>query len=294
MSVPDSSVPDSSVPDSTHDDIQQLIKCARENDVDGCKRIIEKGVDVNAKGLDVNQFGGKWIGEKWFKSVTYSALHIAALNSAKDVVKVLLETPGVVVDIRGFAGWTPLHKACWNITMHSTSIVRALLMAGADVNARGSCDKTPLHLACTHGSANLDVISCLLEYGADPNATDSEGLTPMAFVDKPKQRAIRRLLVSYGASNIYLQKKASRLQERADEFAKRAESLNEKINFLKRRDEQLKAKRLVYSAMKESAEKIKALIESSDLPPKTLATMTKISSKHLDAIAKLGKKRPRE
>lgn len=279
--------PDSSISDSTHDDIKQLLKCARENDVDGCKRIIEKGLDVNASG-----------DEKGSKYSYYAALHIAALHSAKDVIKFLLETPGVVVDIRDFLKWTPLHRACNFPTAHSASIIRALLTAGADVNARSNTNHTPLHMACNNGCGGgyaLEIIDCLLRFGADPNVVTSFGETPLTVAHDPEQRAIRRLLVSYGASKIpRLQKIASRLQERADELAKRAESINEKINFLKRRDEQLKAKYLVYSAMKESEEKIKALIESSDLPPKTLAKMTKISSKHLDAIAKLGKKRPRD
>jgi ankyrin repeat protein len=58
---------------------------------------------------------------------------------------------------------------------------RQLLEHGANVNAVIFPDgDTPLHLACNSDApTNLDFIQLLLENGADPNAQDQKGVTPL-------------------------------------------------------------------------------------------------------------------
>src|SRR6266850_2782251 len=56
-------------------------------------------------------------------------------------------------------------------------VVRFLLEQGADVNACDYYGFTPLHLASRNGM--LEVARLLVEHGADINAEDNEGMTPL-------------------------------------------------------------------------------------------------------------------
>lgn len=54
-----------------------------------------------------------------------------------------------------------------------------LLEAGADLNARDEVGQTPLHAAA--GSETPAVVNALLEAGADANARDGSNKTPFDF-----------------------------------------------------------------------------------------------------------------
>ena len=70
----------------------------------------------------------------------------------------------------GSAGSTPLHTAAAHNP--AAGIVNALVAAGANVDARDSEGKTPLHAAWTNGRA---VVEALQRLGADPLARDERG-----------------------------------------------------------------------------------------------------------------------
>jgi hypothetical protein len=73
---------------------------------------------------------------------------------------------------------------------------RQLIEHGANVNA-GACSNgvTPLQSACgSQVTTNLDFIQLLLENGADPNAQEARGLTPLMYTTKMAPGAAKFLL----------------------------------------------------------------------------------------------------
>ena len=96
---------------------------------------------------------------------------------------------------------TPLWIAARDI---HKSLVRQLLLHGADPNARGGEKATtPLYWAIRYG--NITIATTLLDNGADPNAPIRLGrgkhrLTPLRFAIQQNQRDIARTLVDHGAN----------------------------------------------------------------------------------------------
>ncbi|GMH40636.1 hypothetical protein BSKO_08540 [Bryopsis sp. KO-2023] len=80
----------------------------------------------------------------------------------------------------------------------SLPIVQQLLSAGADVDAKNKMGKTPLHLASTTG--NVDIAKNLISYGANVNAQDHVWRTPLHFASMSGNVDIVRILIDHGAS----------------------------------------------------------------------------------------------
>ena len=75
-------------------------------------------------------------------------------------------------------------------------LAKQLTEHGANVNVETIPEsRTPLHIACCGSNVtNLDFIELLLEAGADPNAQDQQGLTPLMWTTKFAPGAAKFLL----------------------------------------------------------------------------------------------------
>src|SRR2546423_8766741 len=89
-------------------------------------------------------------------------------------------------------GTTKLHTATYQDDFDA---VVKLIRTGADVNARNDYGVTPLSLACSNG--NAQIIEALLKAGADPNATVRSGETPLMLAARTGNVEAVRLLLTY-------------------------------------------------------------------------------------------------
>jgi len=122
------------------------------------------------------------------------------LEKIKDLIK---DDPDLVSskDTSGTDG-TPLLLACWSgcSGAHNPKykdVVELLLAHGADVNARDNDGKTPLIFAALSG--NKDVVELLLAHGADANARDSEDWTPLLWAASDGYTDVVEFLLAHGA-----------------------------------------------------------------------------------------------
>ena len=125
---------------------------------------LEHGEDVNA----------------WDKAQD-TPLHLASSKSWPEIVQVLLDH-GAEADARNADGQNPLHRVPqlqYYHSLHGANIVMQLLKheVGSDVNERDKDQETPLHLASYYLSS--DLVKVLLDYGAQVDAEDNRGLTPL-------------------------------------------------------------------------------------------------------------------
>lgn len=118
-----------------------------------------------------------------------------------DVTQTLVEL-GAEINVKDKNGQkTPLHVAaqygdsqfylkalaifCWASIWHwcnwipgKTDVIRVLVEYGADVNAEDNVGETPLHKAVMN-SQHSDVVRVLIEKGADVNAENQRGMAPL-------------------------------------------------------------------------------------------------------------------
>ncbi|XP_044764467.1 ankyrin-3-like [Coccinella septempunctata] len=104
-----------------------------------------------------------------------TALHIAVSRRLKDVVEYIISRNELNINMRTNGKWTALHEAT---KAGRLDIIKTLLDNGADVEARDEAGQTPLHWAVRFHSS-MDLVKTLVESGADVNSKDEYGCTPL-------------------------------------------------------------------------------------------------------------------
>ena len=92
-------------------------------------------------------------------------------------------------------GWTSLHEAA--AFGEKPEVVSLLLDRGADINARSISGSTPLHLAAS--SQTVEIVALLLDRGANINARDMDRETPLHLAVRHNTSDVVELLLYRGA-----------------------------------------------------------------------------------------------
>ncbi len=162
------------------DNFTPLLIAASNDHLDVVKYLVEQGANKEAVNNN-NQ----------------TPLYIAASNDHLDIVKYLVEKGGNT-EVRDAEGLTPLLKISRdNDDWVHNSAIECLLTFGLDidVNATDSSNCTALHYETMRG--NLDAVKYLVRSGANVNAVNEEGKTPVSFCDKRDE--IAKFLIENGA-----------------------------------------------------------------------------------------------
>jgi ankyrin repeat protein len=153
---------------------EELIEATGENDVPEVLRLLSVGADIEAKNI----FGD-------------TVLIVASCEGHVQVVNKLL-VHGADIDAKDNSGWTPLHWACANghgtvvdellSPNDSNGTVTSILgkrksRGGADINAKDSRGNTPLQFASCGGHGA--VVKALLSGGADILVANNYGALPI-------------------------------------------------------------------------------------------------------------------
>ncbi len=124
---------------------------------------------------------------------------LRAVRSSKIALVRDLLRRGADLEATDTEGLSALH---WATSGADVDMAEFLLTSGAEVDPRCG-DETPLHWASHDGYDK--VVRCLLAHGADPNATDEQGMTPLAWaakVDHGNARTLEALLAAKADASI--------------------------------------------------------------------------------------------
>ena len=187
----------------------RLVRAAAEQDAQTVRALLDEGIDVNAARAD-----------------GATALLWATHWDDLDTTDLLLRA-GANVNAADDHGVTPLERACEN---GSAAMVKKLLAANAEVNAAQASGLTPLMTAARTGKlavvetllahgANVnaptartrstavmwavaerhtDIVRLLLQNGADPHVSTSDGFTPLLYAAHNGDIAMAKVLLEAG------------------------------------------------------------------------------------------------
>jgi ankyrin repeat protein len=130
------------------------------------------------------------------RGIVLDVFEAAAVGDVLRLEDILTADPGAAHAFSG-DGWTPLHLAA---AFGTPQAVDMLLQHGAQVDAwsQNAARNQPLH-AVVALSRIPETIHLLLAHGANPNATQAGGFTPLFSVANANRRDLAEILIRNGA-----------------------------------------------------------------------------------------------
>jgi len=128
------------------------------NDLDSACILINHGADVNMTD-----------------AFNRAPIHSVCSSGFKECLRILLESPKILLELSDSDGNTPLHKAC-ELGEKAVECILILLERGVNLNTQNKCGETPLHCAVKTGYTPL--VTTLVNRGADIEIQNLEYITP--------------------------------------------------------------------------------------------------------------------
>lgn len=158
---------------------EDLVTSATIGDLNNVQLLLNRGVDVNYQNV---QHG-------------YTALSRAVYNNKEEIVKLLLNQPGININTKDKYGSSIISTVFANV--RNLNIIKLLLRAGIDVNSVDSRGDTILNNMVR--SRNEDIIVSLVRHGVDLNGVDKQGNTTLMLAAIYNLKDTARLFTESGA-----------------------------------------------------------------------------------------------
>lgn len=112
-------------------------------------------------------------------------IHCACINNKVNMVEYMMQNSAISINIKAYAGYTPLHYAC-SIPGSSSGVAMIEMMLrypGIDANARSICNETPLHMAVKMFPPIIYTIRKLLDHPCIIiNQRNNDNQTPLDLI----------------------------------------------------------------------------------------------------------------
>lgn len=124
----------------------------------------------------------------------YQPIHLLDMECNEDILDLLLAN-GADINARNDEGVTLLH------IVTDPDAIDLLVRRGADIETKDIRGWTPLIEQANNQDNGPDVVAALLAHGANPNATGSNGETPLSFARETGDEEFIKVLISAGAND---------------------------------------------------------------------------------------------
>lgn len=173
-----------------------LMTCVSTGNLDAVKSLLDHGADVNAADNRHGQTALMWAIAFRHPDVARLLIEHGAEISAKThmingIKPMVFAAYGSAVPASSGGGYTPLLFAARVGDLESAKL---LLAHGADVNESNPEDGSALVIATAGGFEKLAMF--LLENGANPNAKDASGLTPLHYAMRDGLKVLHGIDIS--------------------------------------------------------------------------------------------------